>query len=46
MKILEKDKDLIKKCFPKYSLHEVHDAGHWVHYDKPDIFEKIVKSLI
>ena len=38
--------DLIKKCFPKYSLHEVHNAGHWVHYDKPDIFEKIVKSLI
>ena len=28
--------------FPKYSLHEVHNAGHWVHYDKPDIFEKIV----
>lgn len=44
--ILEKDKNLIKKCFPKYSLHEVHNAGHWVHYDKPDIFEKIVKSLI
>ena len=44
--ILEKDENLIKKCFPKYSLHEVHDAGHWVHYDKPEIFEKIVKSII
>ena len=44
--ILENDKDLIKKYFPKYFLHEVHGAGHWVHYDKPEIFEKIVKSII
>ena len=44
--ILEEDKNLIKKYFPKYSLHEVNNAGHWVHYDKPEIFEKIVKSII
>ena len=44
--ILKVDENLIKKCFPKYSLHEVHNAGHWVHYDKPEMFEKIVKSLI
>tara|TARA_B100000963_G_scaffold347624_1_gene354188 strand:- start:3997 stop:4764 length:768 start_codon:yes stop_codon:yes gene_type:complete len=44
--ILEEDKNLIKKYFPKYSLHKVNNAGHWVHYDKPEIFEKIVKSII
>ena len=44
--ILASDQDLIKKNFPKYTLHEVHNAGHWVHYDNPEIFEKIVKSLL
>ena len=44
--ILEEDKNLIKKYFPKYSIHKVNNAGHWVHYDKPEIFEKIVKSII
>ena len=44
--ILASDQNLLKKCFPKYSIHEVQDAGHWVHYDKPEIFEKIVKSLL
>jgi len=40
------DENLIKKCFPKYSLHEIPKAGHWVHYDNPSMFEKIVKGLI
>ncbi len=44
--ILESDQNLIKKNFPKYTLHEVHNAGHWVHYDNPEIFENIVKSII
>ena len=44
--ILESDQNLIKKNFPQYTLHEVHNAGHWVHYDNPEIFEKIVKSII
>ena len=44
--ILASDQNLIKKNFPKYTLHEVHNAGHWVHYDKPEIFENIVKGLI
>ena len=44
--ILASDQNLIKKNFPKYTLHEVHNAGHWVHYDNPEIFENIVKSLI
>ena len=44
--ILASDQKLIKKNFPKYTLHEVHNAGHWVHYDNPKIFENIVKSLI
>ena len=44
--ILASDQNLIKKYFPKYTLHEVHNAGHWVHYDNPEIFENIVKSLI
>ena len=43
--ILKADQNLIKKYFPKYSLYEVPNAGHWVHYDNPEIFEKIVKSL-
>ena len=44
--ILARDQNLIKKIFPKYRLHEVHNAGHWVHYDNPEIFEKILKSLL
>ena len=44
--ILARDQNLIKKNFPKYTLHEVNNAGHWVHYDNPEIFENIVKSLI
>lgn len=44
--ILASDQNLIKKSFPKYTLHEVHNAGHWVHYDNPEIFENIVKDLI
>ena len=44
--ILESDQNLLKKCFPKCSIHEVQDAGHWVHYDNSATFEKIVKSLI
>ena len=44
--ILASDQNLLKKCFPKYSIHEVQDAGHWVHYDNPAIFEKIIKSLL
>ncbi len=44
--ILENDENLIKKCFPKSFLHKVHNAGHWVHNDKPEVFEKIVKSII
>ena len=44
--ILPSDQNLLKKCFPKYSIHEVQEAGHWVHFDNPAIFEKIVKSLL
>ena len=44
--ILANDENLIKRCFPKYSIHEVSDSGHWVHYDNPSAFEKIVKSLL
>ena len=44
--ILTNDENLIKRCFPKYSIHEVSDSAHWVHYDNPAIFEKIIKSLL
>ncbi len=44
--ILENDKNLIKKYFPKSILLKVHNAGHWVHNDKPKVFEKIVKNII
>ena len=44
--ILSNDENLIKRFFPKYSIHEVSDAGHWVHHDNPRTFEIIVKSLL
>ena len=44
--ILDSDQYLMKKIFPKYTLHEIHNAGHWVQYDCPEIFEKIIKSII
>ncbi|MFN0159537.1 MAG: alpha/beta fold hydrolase [Bacteroidota bacterium] len=44
--ILDEDRALIKKIFPRSNILTVKNAGHWVHADAPDELEKIVVGFL
>ena len=44
--ISEKDLPLIKAHFPNHQMIEVPDAGHWVHAEKPQLFQKEVLTFL
>lgn len=44
--ILESDTEEIKRHFPKASIEEISDAGHWLHAENPtDFFEMTIEFL-
>ena len=44
--IIENDKHLIYKLFPKSKFIEINNAGHWLHADNPNDFLSELLSLI
>ena len=43
---IKTDKDLIRSYFPNSKILEIEKAGHWIHFDRPDLFFKKVKDWI
>ncbi|MFA5630874.1 MAG: alpha/beta hydrolase [Porticoccaceae bacterium] len=33
-------------CFAAARVHNIPDAGHWVHHDQPEIVEQLIKSFL
>ena len=44
--IMDSDKDLIQKLFPKAKFTKIKNAGHWLHADNPNDFLSELLSLI
>ena len=44
--VMENDKDLIQKLFPKSKFIKIKNAGHWLHADNPDDFLSELLILI
>ena len=44
--IMDSDKDLIQKLFPKAKFIKIQNAGHWLHADNPNDFLSELLSLI
>jgi len=44
--ITEEDIFQIKKLFPEAQIRVIPGAGHWVHFDKPDKFIKILRTFL
>ncbi len=44
--ILDEDRALIKKIFPRSNILTVKNAGHWVHADAPDELENTVVGFL
>ena len=44
--IMDSDKDLIQKLFPKAKFINIQNAGHWLHADNPNDFLSELLSLI
>lgn len=40
------DLDLIRATFPRAELETIEDAGHWVHAEAPEKFNKLVGSFL
>ena len=43
---IKTDKDLIRSYFPNSKILEIEKAGHWIHFDRPDLFFNKVKDWI
>ena len=37
---------IIQSIFPKSAVHAVEDVGHWLHAEKPDLFNQLVSQFI
>lgn len=44
--IQDKDRELIGKLFPNYTLKTIEGAGHWLHADNPKVFSELVLEFI
>jgi esterase len=44
--IQEKHRSAIEKYFPSASLKVMQDCGHWLHVEKPDLFNSIVRRYL
>ncbi|MEA5114066.1 MAG: alpha/beta fold hydrolase [Geobacteraceae bacterium] len=44
--IRTEDHGVIKKHFPRAGIVTVPGAGHWVHAEAPDLFEKLVRDFL
>ena len=43
---IKTDKDLIRSYFPNSKILEIEGAGHWIHFDCPDLFfHKVVEWI-
>lgn len=40
------DAGIIRRYFPRAEIAEVPAAGHWVHAEAPDVFEKLVRDFL
>ncbi len=43
---IKNDKDLIRSYFPNSKILEIEGAGHWIHFDCPDLFFNRVMEWI
>ena len=44
--LLAKHKDEISRCFPQASLKVMTGVGHWLHAEKPDLFNGIIERFL
>ena len=44
--LLPEYRSQILKCFPKAAVKEIQHTGHWLHAEKPTIFNAIVKRFL
>lgn len=44
--ILNEDLELIRHFFPQATLETVPGAGHWVHYEQPEILTRLVTDFV
>ncbi|MRR57031.1 MAG: alpha/beta fold hydrolase [Deltaproteobacteria bacterium] len=40
------DEGIIRKYFPRAEIATIPGAGHWVHAEAPDVFEKLVRKFL
>lgn len=44
--INQKHLPIIQSLFPQFSLHTVENVGHWLHAEKPELFNQLVLQFI
>ncbi|KQC32531.1 alpha/beta hydrolase [Nonlabens sp. YIK11] len=44
--ILDSDKAVIDHAFAKAELHTISNAGHWLHAEQPDEFNRLVENFV
>ena len=44
--IQEKHQPVIKALFPNFQLQVIPDAGHWLHAEKPEVFNNLVTGFL
>ena len=37
---------IIKRLFPRFQFKMIQNAGHWLHAEKPEAFNRLVKSFL
>jgi len=44
--LTEKHEDAVKKRFSNASVKVIDDTGHWLHAEKPRIFNRLVRDFL
>ena len=44
--IIEGHHQMIRSLFPKSSITTIKESGHWLHFEKPDAFKKIIEDFL
>ena len=44
--ILDSDRAIIEHAFAKAELKTISNAGHWLHAEQPDEFNKLVEDFV
>jgi len=44
--IIPEDYSLIRRIYPHASIHEIPDAGHWLHAEQPKLFMEVLENFL